>query len=70
MFKNFMQIFLSKCVAQLSCDSRMFVQVSQTCRREILANLQCENFVTLDRTDVVPMMYNSCATVFRKHANT
>ena len=60
MFKNFMQIFLPKCVVQLPCDSHTFVQVSQTCRREILANLQFKNFVTLVR-----MLYNSCATVLQ-----
>ena len=35
-----------KTVARLSCDSRTtFTQVSRTCRREILANLQCKIFI-------------------------
>ena len=60
MFKNFMQIFSPKYFARLSRDGRAtFVRVSQTCRREILANLQCKIFHDTRR-----------ATVLRKHANT
>ena len=50
MLKNFMRIFSPKYFARLSRDSRAtFVRVSRTCRREILANLQCEIFATLVR---------------------
>ena len=60
--KNFMQIFSPKYFARLSCGGRaMFVRVSRTCRREILANLQCEIFVTLVR-----MLRKCCTTVARQ----
>ena len=61
MFKNWMRIFFPKYFARLSrdcratvvrrsCDGRAtFVRMSRTCRREILANLQCEIFATLLR---------------------
>ena len=50
MFKNFMQIFSTKYFARLSRDGHAtFVRVSRTCRRKILANLQCEIFATLVR---------------------
>ena len=42
--------FSPKHFARLSCDGRAtFVRVSRTCRREILVNLQCEIFATLER---------------------
>ena len=43
--------------------SNDILPVSRTCRREILANLQCEIFETRAR-------YVCRATVLRKHANT
>ena len=50
MFKNFMGINSPKHFARLSRDCRAtVVRVSRTCRREILANLQCEIFATLVR---------------------
>ena len=53
-------------IARLSCDSSTtFMRVTRTCRREILANLQCENVATLVR-----LSYDSRAIVLRKHANT
>ena len=69
MFKNIIRFFvknIGKPVARLSNDNRTtFVRVSGTCRREILANLQCDNFATLVR-----MSFDSHATVLpRKHAN-
>ena len=59
MFKNWMRFFpqnisqdcratVVRQSARLSCDSRAtFMRMSRTCRSEILANLQCEIFVTL-----------------------
>ena len=41
------------------------MRVSRTCRREILANLQCEIFATLVR-----MSCDGRVTDLRKHANT
>ena len=50
MFKNWMRIFFPTYFARLSRDGRTtFVRMSRTCRREILANLQCEIFATLVR---------------------
>ena len=57
MFKNWMRIFSQNIsqdcratVVRRSHDGRAtFVRMSRTCRREILANLQCEIFATLVR---------------------
>ena len=63
MFKNWMRIFFPKYFARLSCDGRMrFVRMSRTCRREILANLQCEIFATLVR------MSCECRTTVVRHS--
>ena len=49
-YANFFTKIFRKTVARQSCDGRAtFMQVSRTCRREILANLQCEIFATLVR---------------------
>ena len=62
MFKNFMGINSPKHFARLSRDGRAtFVRVSRTCRRKILANLQCEIFATLVRVS-----HDGRATVLRK----
>ena len=64
MLKNFMRIFSSKYFARLS-----FVRVSRSCRREILANLQCEILATLVqmsrdcRTTVARQSCENLATV-------
>ena len=64
MFKNWMRIFFPKYFARLSRDCRAtFVRMSRTCRREILANLQCEIFATLIR-----MSCECRTTVLRQHA--
>ena len=44
---------------------KTLVRVSEACCRELLANLQCENFATL-----VQLLYKCHATVLRKNANT
>ena len=50
MFKNWMQFFFPKYFARLSRNCRAtFVRMLRTCRREILANLQCKIFMTLVR---------------------
>ena len=68
MFKNFMRILSPKYFARLSCDGRAtFVRVFRTCRRKILANLQCEIFATLVR---MSCDCDGLATVLRKHAKT
>ena len=85
MFKNFMGINSPKHLARLSrdfratvvrrsCDGRAtFVRVSRTCRREILANLQCEIFATLVRmscecrTTVARQSCENLATIWREN---
>ena len=67
MFKNWMRIFFPKYFARLSRDCRAtFVRMSRTCRREILANLQCKIFATLVRMSCVS--HDGRATVLRQHA--
>ena len=61
-----MRIFSPKYFARLSRECRtMVVRRSCECRREILANLQCEIHM-----NVVRVSYNGRTTVLRKHANT
>ena len=74
MLKNFMRIFSPKYFARQSCDGRAtFVRVSRTCRREILANLQCKIFATLVRmsrecrTTVVRQSCENLATIWREN---
>ena len=74
MLKNFMRIFSPKYFARLSRDGRAtFVRVSRTCRREILANLQCEIFATLVRmsrecrTTVAQQSCENLATIWREN---
>ena len=59
-----------KYFARLSCDRRMtFLALSRTCRREILANLQCEIFVTLVRMSCnnLEKTYEHLATIWREN---
>ena len=74
MLKNVMRIFSPKYFARLSRDSRAtFVRVSRTCRREILANLQCEIFATLVRmsrecrTTVARQSCENLATIWEEN---
>ena len=71
MLKNFMRFFSPKYFARLSRDSRAtFVRVSRTCRREILANLQCEIFATFVRecrTTVARHSRENLATIWREN---
>ena len=63
MFKNWMRIFFPIYFARLSRDGRAtFVRMSRTCRREMLANLQCEIFATLVR------MSCECRTTVARHS--
>ena len=69
-----MRIFSPKYFARLSRDCRAtFVRVSRTCRREILANLQCEIFATLVRmsrecrTTVARQSCENLATIWREN---
>ena len=63
MLKNFMRIFSPK----------YFARVSRTCRREILANLECEIFATLVRmsrecrTTVARQSCKNLATIWREN---
>ena len=63
-FKNFMRFFFSKKhVARLSRDCRAtVVRRSCECRREILANLLCENFATLVR------LSHECRTILARQS--
>ena len=69
MFKKIMRFFrqnIRKYVARLSRDSRTtFMLVSRTCRREDLANLQCDSFATRVR-----MSYECRMTVARSLEKT
>ena len=78
MFKKLMRIFFAKNISQdcratvlrRSCDGRAtFVRVSQTCRREILANLRCEIFATLARRsrDSLENTCKNLATIWREN---
>ena len=74
MLENFMGINSPKHFARLSCDGRAtFVPVSRTCRREILANLQCRIFATLVRmscecrTTVARQSCKNLETIWREN---
>ena len=66
MFNNFMQIFLQKYFARLSCDFRASV-VNISPRN--FGDFTMRNFFDT-RTNVVRVSHDGRATVLRKHANT